>query len=112
MWTHRQVVHGYDQDKNVSTDPWMADPDEVFDRATALGGKSKSSEVDDSQKEDSTSGAAQQEAVEVDCQVPNISVKATHVSDVPILEGLISIKTEEVDDSEVSLEPVLPYSLC
>lgn len=92
----------------------MADPHEVFDRETALGGKTHS-EVDNSQREHSPSEVAQQETEGIDRQVPNISVKADMrslhagpVSDALILEGLIPIKTEEVDDSEVSLEPVLP----
>lgn len=117
MMFHKRSVHGWDMHINDSVDPWM-DPIAPFDRSTAKGGNLEHPEVVDSKPEESSSRATKQSDTEVPTQAP-ISVKIEYNTTAGLvpdllstLEGLIPIKTEDIDDSEVSLVPILPFSLC
>ncbi|KAK7683718.1 hypothetical protein QCA50_013094 [Cerrena zonata] len=94
MMFHKRSVHGWDMHKNDSIDPWM-DPIAPFDCTTAKGGNLEHPEVVDSKPAESSSRTTEQS----DTEVPITSGPVPDL--LSTLEGLIPIKTEDIDDSEL-----------
>ncbi|KAK7682667.1 hypothetical protein QCA50_014050 [Cerrena zonata] len=86
--------------KNESVDPWM-EPFAPFDCDTAQGGNIEGSEVENSGLVSNRVTRPKPEKRGVTSQVSTIGGKVDVPDLLPTLEGLIPIKAEDIDDSEL-----------